>query len=990
MLVAASAYLGINFAKGIIEQGDAWAMMQSKLKLATGSSEEAKKTQMELFDLAQKMRVPLADSAQLYNRMTIPMQKLGKSSQETMGMVESMGLALKLSGATAQEASSVMLQFSQSMNAGRLNGGEFNAVAEGAPIILRAIEEELRRTGKWGENTTETLKKMGSEGKISAELLAGALTNALPKFREDFETLPMTVDGALQRVKNSWMMAIGTMSQNTKLNEELARTIGSIERAMPKIAEFVVNAFVTIHDNMKPILIMISSILALNFVSWLAATIVAVNGLAVAFGIAGTALAAIPFLPVIAALGSAAYSVGYLAAKWLDSKFGAEEAAKANTSYKTSITDTVAKLDAENEQLDRQYKLIKGINEEKGKATSAPTSDVERDYNNLVSAIESNTILIEKFRKMRDEGKGKPMLLSNLEQETERLRSEAGDLLARIDRNAAKVKRNKDAVDEDNRIKYRAEINKKLKFDEKALMQEEIDNLDKSRLSAEDYAKAVAKIREGYASGAKSNKVQLDYLEKANAAYKEQLEKLKELSGFGGDGKRTASEKEIITLQERLDKVRSMNSAQAEAANIDKNAEITLINKAIAVRKLVADLEAQVLVSQKYNDEVKKAVTHSEEEAKTAEDQAEKHRKLAESVGKAADEFARLGYEKAKADLEDMKAFGGAGFESVIKNQERLVEAKRKIYEYTKLEKQEKSREKVAEVMGRVNKNPAMVDEAEKEKLRLQAQKDRNTVNAADLATDPLINTEQKRADVILAINKKLAEDLNNIDYARVQVQLTSAESIAGSLASIAANTAGKQSGIYKAMFAVQKGFAIAKAIMDIQMAVSSASWSLPFPANLGAMATVAASGASIVSNIMSLGYEKGGYTGNYGTSEVAGVVHGQEFVVNASGTQRHRALLEAINSGKDPAMIDNVINMSAPTSVASSNGGMNVKVENYGTSIETQQISQNEIRIIARQEASRAVRKESGGVVAAAIAAPNSNVSKALGRNTQTQRRRN
>ena len=270
MAVAASAYLGVNFAKGIVEAGDAWGTMQAKLQLSTGSAEAAKKTQMELYDLAQKIRIPLADSAQLYNRMSIPMQKLGKSSQETMGMVESMGLALKLSGATAQEASSVMLQFSQSMNAGRLNGGEFNAVAEGAPIILRAIEEELRRTGKWGENTTETLKKMGSEGKISSELLASALNNALPKFRQDFESLPLTVDGAMQRVKNSWLVAIGTMSQNTKLNEELARTIGSLERMLPAVAEGLIRAFVAIHDNIKPIAVVIGAMIASNFVTWLA------------------------------------------------------------------------------------------------------------------------------------------------------------------------------------------------------------------------------------------------------------------------------------------------------------------------------------------------------------------------------------------------------------------------------------------------------------------------------------------------------------------------------------------------------------------------------------------------------------------------------------------------------------------------------------------------------------------------------------------------
>jgi lambda family phage tail tape measure protein len=46
-------------------------------------------------------------------------------------------------------------------------------------------------------------------------------------------------------------------------------------------------------------------------------------------------------------------------------------------------------------------------------------------------------------------------------------------------------------------------------------------------------------------------------------------------------------------------------------------------------------------------------------------------------------------------------------------------------------------------------------------------------------------------------------------------------------------------------------------------------------------------------------GFESGGYTGGGGRKKVAGVVHGQEFVVNAEGTKRNRALLEAINAGE-------------------------------------------------------------------------------------------
>jgi TP901 family phage tail tape measure protein len=47
-------------------------------------------------------------------------------------------------------------------------------------------------------------------------------------------------------------------------------------------------------------------------------------------------------------------------------------------------------------------------------------------------------------------------------------------------------------------------------------------------------------------------------------------------------------------------------------------------------------------------------------------------------------------------------------------------------------------------------------------------------------------------------------------------------------------------------------------------------------------------------------GFEKGGYTGDVGTKEVAGHVHGKEFVSTAKTTKKHRALLEALHADND------------------------------------------------------------------------------------------
>lgn len=262
MATAAVLYSSINLARGIVGQADAWTMMQARLKLAEGSMEGARVKQLELFDIAQKIRVPLEDMGKLYNRLAIPMQRMGKSAQETKDMVEGVSLALQLNGATAGEAASVMLQFSQAMQAGRLNGQEFNAVAENGSLIMRALEDHLGATQR-------ELKQMASNGEITADVVNAAIAKALPKWREEFESLPVTVDSAMTRIKNAWLKAMGEMNEDTEMNKRFVQALKEVEEAIPAIRDALAEAFIFIAENIGVISTAIKGLLALKLLSWM-------------------------------------------------------------------------------------------------------------------------------------------------------------------------------------------------------------------------------------------------------------------------------------------------------------------------------------------------------------------------------------------------------------------------------------------------------------------------------------------------------------------------------------------------------------------------------------------------------------------------------------------------------------------------------------------------------------------------------------------------
>ena len=104
-----------------------------------------------------------------------------------------------------------------------------------------------------------------------------------------------------------------------------------------------------------------------------------------------------------------------------------------------------------------------------------------------------------------------------------------------------------------------------------------------------------------------------------------------------------------------------------------------------------------------------------------------------------------------------------------------------------------------------------------------------------------------------LELKRKHQDEMNRLDEARNQLMLSSVVDGLGSMVEMTRTAFGEQSDIYKAAFAVQKAAAIAQSIIAIQQVIAMAAAN-PFPYNLGAMASVAASTAGIVSNIAAVG----------------------------------------------------------------------------------------------------------------------------------------
>lgn len=162
--------------------------------------------------------------------------------------------------------------------------------------------------------------------------------------------------------------------------------------------------------------------------------------------------------------------------------------------------------------------------------------------------------------------------------------------------------------------------------------------------------------------------------------------------------------------------------------------------------------------------------------------------------------------------------------------------------------------------------------------------------------------TETERQDLLRRLKQQFDEETAASENKRIQSQLSAAGQLFDGMAGLAKSYGGEQSKAYKALFAVSKAFSVAQAAMSITTGLAKAQ-ELGFPANLAEMARVAATGASIISQLngsnFSGAYDKGG---NIPAGKI-GLVgeYGPEFVEGpASVTSRKKTaqLLEGAAQG--------------------------------------------------------------------------------------------
>lgn len=156
---------------------------------------------------AQNSRSDLSDTTTLINRIMMSGvygQEAGSLGSATR-MAETLNKALVVGGGTAEENKRALIQLSQGLSSGRLQGDELRSIREQAPYLASVLAEGLNKIDdRFIGTTVGDLKELGAQGELTSDIVIRALEAMQDQVDATFaDKAPRTWAQGLTSIKNT-------------------------------------------------------------------------------------------------------------------------------------------------------------------------------------------------------------------------------------------------------------------------------------------------------------------------------------------------------------------------------------------------------------------------------------------------------------------------------------------------------------------------------------------------------------------------------------------------------------------------------------------------------------------------------------------------------------------------------------------------------------------------------------------------------------------
>ena len=235
------AFLSLAALKKGMDITDEYINTASRLSLINDGLQTQAELQDKIFAAADRARGSYSDMADAVAKMGLLAGDAFGSNDELIAFTELMQKSFKIGGADTAMQQGAMRQLTQAMASGRLQGDELTSIMENASMMYDAI---AKYTGK----SKGELKEMGSQGKITADIIKNSMFMAANDINTKFETLPITFGDIWNKIKRDSLKAFEPVMQkiNRLINtDKFKATINGLMNGLKFVANTIGNAIDT-------------------------------------------------------------------------------------------------------------------------------------------------------------------------------------------------------------------------------------------------------------------------------------------------------------------------------------------------------------------------------------------------------------------------------------------------------------------------------------------------------------------------------------------------------------------------------------------------------------------------------------------------------------------------------------------------------------------------------------------------------------------------
>ena len=190
---------GFGLSK-LINTSDTMTNLHTRLNLMNDGLQTTDELQEKIFQSAQNSRGTYQDMAEMVAKLGVNAKDAFKSSDQIVKFGENMNKIFKLGGASSAEQSAGMLQLTQALASGKLQGDEFRSITENAPELIGILAEKLGKT-------RAEIKQMSTDGELTSDVIVNAVLDSTDKINSQFASMPMTWADVWTNIKNTTLKA---------------------------------------------------------------------------------------------------------------------------------------------------------------------------------------------------------------------------------------------------------------------------------------------------------------------------------------------------------------------------------------------------------------------------------------------------------------------------------------------------------------------------------------------------------------------------------------------------------------------------------------------------------------------------------------------------------------------------------------------------------------------------------------------------------------